>query len=259
MKVVILAGGYGSRISEESSLKPKPMIEIGGQPILWHIMKEYYQYGFNEFIICCGYKQQVIKEYFNNYFLYTSDVTFDFKKNTMDIHSSHSEDWKVTLVDTGLDTLTAGRLKRVQKYIGDEQFMLTYGDGVGDINIDELIKNHKKSKKIVTLTSYNFGQRFGVLDVDKKGIVTDFREKKSSDASLINAGYMVMNPEVFKYLPGDCDNVMMEEVLEKLASDRQLNSYNHKGFWYGMDTQRDKQQLEEMWKSGKAKWKTWDN
>ena len=259
MKVVILAGGYGARISEESSLKPKPMVEIGGQPILWHIMKEYFNYGFNEFIICCGYKQQVIKEYFNNYFLYTSDVTFDFGKNSMDIHSSHSENWKVTLVDTGLDTLTGGRLKRVQKYIGDEPFMLTYGDGVSDIDINQLIKNHKKSKKIVTLTSYNFGQRFGVLDIDKNGLVTEFREKKSSDGSLINAGYMVMNPEVFNYFPEDSDNIMLEEVLEKLAQDGELNSYRHKGFWFGMDTQRDKMQLEEMWKSGNAKWKTWDN
>ena len=259
MKVVILAGGYGTRITEESVLKPKPMVEIGGQPILWHIMKEYFQYGFNEFVICLGYKGYKIKEYFNNYFLYTSDVTFDFKKNSMDIHSTHSEDWKVTLVDTGLDTLTGGRVRRIKDYIGNEPFMLTYGDGVGDIDINKLIENHNKSGKIATVTSYNYGQRFGVLETNPDGTVVDFREKKSSDGSLINAGYMVMNPEVFDYFPENSDNLMLEEILERLAKDRKLNAYYHTGFWFGMDTQRDRNQLEEMWKTGNAKWKTWED
>ena len=258
MKVVILAGGLGTRISEESHLIPKPMIEIGGKPILWHIMKEYLNYGFNEFIICLGYKGYKIKEYFNNYFLYTSDVTFDFKKNKMEIHNSHSENWKVTLIDTGLKTLTGGRLKRIEKYIDNEQFMITYGDGVSDVNINEIIKYHNNNDKPATITTYNYGQRFGVVDVDEKGNVKEFREKKSSDGSLINAGFMVMEPEIFNYIPENSDNMMLEELLEELARNDKLNTYTHKGFWVGMDTQRDKKQLEEMWQSGNAKWKTWD-
>lgn len=257
MKVVILAGGLGTRISEESHLKPKPMIEIGDQPILWHIMKEYSHYGFNEFIICLGYKGHKIKEYFKDYYLYTSDVTFDLSKNQMITHNSHSEDWKVTLVDTGLNTLTAGRLKRIQKYIGNEPFMLTYGDGVSDINIKELVEYHKNHGKLATITTYNFAQRFGVVITDKDNNIVDFREKRNIDSSLINAGYMVFNPEIFEYLNKDEDNTMLEEKLEVLAKENQLVSYNHKGFWFCMDTQRDKKQLEEMWNSGNAKWKTW--
>lgn len=259
MKVVILAGGLGTRISEESYLKPKPMVEIGEKPILWHIMKEYLHYGFNEFIICLGYKGNVIKEFFNNYFLYTSDVTFDFEKNSMKIHNTNSENWKVTLVDTGIDTLTAGRLKRVKEYLKDEQFMLTYGDGVSDIDINKLLEFHNSHKKVATITSYNFGQRFGVVETDKNNIVTEFREKKSSDGSLINAGYMVFNPEIFKYLPRDSDKHMLEDIFDKLVLDKELMAYNHKGFWFGMDTQRDKIMLEEMWNSKNAKWKVWEN
>lgn len=257
MKVVILAGGLGTRISEESHLKPKPMIEIGEQPILWHIMKEYSNYGFNEFIICLGYKGYKIKEYFSDYYLHTSDVTFDFEKNEMITHDSHSEKWKVTLVDTGLHTLTAGRLKRIQKYIGNEPFMLTYGDGVSDINIKDLLEFHKSHGKLATITTYNFAQRFGVIITDNNNNIVDFREKRKTDANLINAGYMVFNPEIFDYLEGNQDNIMLEEQLENLAKDNQLTSYKHDGFWFCMDTQRDKKQLEEMWNSGNAKWKTW--
>jgi len=257
MKVVILAGGLGTRISEESYLKPKPMIEIGEQPILWHIMKEYSHYGFDEFIICLGYKGYKIKEYFNDYYLYTSDVTIDLKNNKMITHDNHSEKWKVTLVETGLHTLTAGRLKRIQKYIGNEPFMLTYGDGVSDINIKELVDFHKKTNKLATITSYNFGQRFGVVVTNETNEVVSFREKRTSDGSFINAGYMVFNPEIFNVLPENSDEIMLETILEKLAEDRKLAAYKHDGFWFGMDTQRDKRQLEEMWNSGNAKWKTW--
>lgn len=259
MKVVILAGGLGSRISEESYLKPKPMIEIGEKPILWHIMKEYSHYGFNEFIICLGYKGYKIKEFFNNYYLYTSDVTFDFSENKVITHNTNSENWKVTLVDTGLKTLTAGRVARIKDYVGNEPFFLTYGDGVSDININELLEFHKSHNKIATITSYNFGQRFGVIDADENGNVIQFREKKSSDSSLINAGFMVLNPEIFNYFSEDSDNMMLENLLEAVANDNQLCAYNHKGFWFCMDTQRDKMELEKMWNSGNPKWKTWEN
>lgn len=259
MKVVILAGGLGTRISEESHLKPKPMIEIGEMPILWHIMKEYYSQGFDDFIICLGYKGYKIKEFFNDYNLYSSDVTFDFDKNSMEIHNRNSEKWKVTLVDTGLNTLTAGRLKRVRSFLNEEPFMITYGDGVSDIDINKLLEFHNTHSEIVTITTYNFGQRFGVVDVDSNGVVTEFREKKATDGSLINAGYMVMEPEVFNFFPEESDNIMMEELLEVLAKKRKINTYTHTGFWFGMDTQRDKKQLEEMWKSGNAKWKRWDD
>ena len=260
MKVVILAGGLGTRISEESYLKPKPMIEIGDRPIIWHIMKEYSHYGFNEFIICLGYKGYKIKEYFNDYYLYTSDVTFDLKNNKIITHNSHSENWKVTLIDTGLNTLTGGRLKRIEQYVKDAPFMLTYGDGVSDINIKKLLEFHNNQKdKIATITSYNFGQRFGVVVTNSENEVVSFREKRASDGSLINAGYMVFNPEVFDLLPENCDDIMLEEILEKLSEEKKLSAYNHKGFWFGMDTQRDKKQLEEMWNSGNAKWKTWED
>lgn len=258
MKVVILAGGLGTRITEESHLKPKPMIGIGERPILWHIMKEYSYYGFNEFIICLGYKGYVIKEFFSDYFLHTSDVTFDLLKNEMTVHDNFSEPWKVTLVDTGLNTMTGGRVKRVQKYIGNETFMLTYGDGVSDINIKELIKFHKKNRKIATITAINPGQRFGILDINNNNQVENFREKNNIDSSLINGGYMVLEPEIFDYIHGD-ETMLEKEPLETLANEGQLMAFKHQGFWKCMDTLRDKNQLEEMWNKGQALWKVWED
>lgn len=257
MKVVILAGGLGTRISEESHLKPKPMIEIGGQPILWHIMKEYSHYGFNEFIICLGYKGYVIKEFFADYFLHTSDVTFDLEKNEMIVHNNFSEPWKVTLVDTGLNTMTGGRVKRIQKYIGDETFMLTYGDGVSNVNIQELVDYHKKNGKLATLTAVTVEQKYGVLNIDDRNEIKCFREKSQEDSSLINGGYMVLEPEVFDYIEGD--SIPFEKApLENLAKDGQLCAYRHDGFWKCMDTLRDKNQLEEMWNTNNAYWKVWE-
>lgn len=258
MKVVILAGGFGTRISEESHLKPKPMIEIGEKPILWHIMKGYSHYGYNEFIICCGYKQHLIKEYFADYYLYNSDVTFDFgHENNMLIHNNVSEPWKVTLVDTGLYTLTGGRIKRIQKYVGDEPFMMTYGDGVSDININQLVEFHEKMGKLATLTAVHVGQRFGVLDIDRETKdIKAFREKSSADGSRITAGFMVLESQVFDYIEGD-QTIFEKEPLERLAREGQLNAYKHNGFWQCMDTQREKEQLEEMWSSGNAPWKVW--
>lgn len=259
MKVVILAGGFGTRISEESHLKPKPMIEIGGKPIIWHIMKEYSYYGYNEFIICCGYKQQVIKEWFANYYLHNSDVTYDFtKENHMEIHTSVSEPWKVTLIDTGLKTMTGGRIKRIRQYVGKETFMLTYGDGVADIDINDLVRFHKSHGKIATITAVNIGQKFGVLDIDEDGSISKFREKNQSDGGVINAGYMVLNPEIFDYIEGD-NTVFEKEPIEHMAEDGQLMAYKHTGFWKCMDTQRDKLQLEDMVSSGNAPWMCWDN
>lgn len=258
MKVVILAGGYGTRISEESHLKPKPMIEIGEKPILWHIMKEYSHYGFNEFIICCGYKQHLIKEWFADYYLYNSDVTFDFANgNAMQVHNNVSEPWKVTLVDTGLDTMTGGRVKRVQKYIGNETFMLTYGDGVSDINVQELLEFHKSHGKMLTLTAINVEQRFGVLDIDEKDTILSFREKHKSDGSRINAGYMVCEPGIFDLIEGDA-TVFEKEPLEAAAKMGQLMAYKYDGYWQYMDTKRDKEKLDELWKAGKAPWKVWE-
>lgn len=259
MKVVILAGGFGTRISEESHLRPKPMIEIGEKPILWHIMKGYSYYGYNEFIICCGYKQHMIKEYFADYYLYNGDVTFDFEhKNSMVIHNNVSEPWKVTLVDTGIRTMTGGRIRRVQKYIGDEAFLMTYGDGVSDIDINELVQFHKEKRQIATLTAVHVGQRFGVLDIDKKSrTIRAFREKSNADGSRISAGFMVLEPEIFNYLEGD-DTVLEKEPLECLVRQGQLNAYKHNGFWQCMDTQREKEKLEELWTSGKAPWKIWE-
>lgn len=259
MKVVILAGGYGTRISEESHLRPKPMIEIGGNPILWHIMKCYSYYGFNEFIICCGYKGYMIKEYFSDYYLHRSDITFDFTKNNeMTIHSNVAEPWKVTLVDTGLDTMTGGRLKRVQKHIGNETFMLTYGDGVSDINIKKLLEFHKCSDKVATLTAIQPGGRFGVIAIDDNDTtITSFVEKSKEDGGWINGGYMVLEPRIFDYISGD-DTSLEKEPLENLAKDKMLNAYKHNGFWQCMDTQRDKTLLEELWKENNAKWKVWE-
>lgn len=255
MKVAILAGGLGTRITEESHLKPKPMIEIGGRPILWHIMKEYSNYGFNEFIICLGYKGYVIKEFFADYFLHTSDVTFDLEKNEMTVHDNFSEPWKVTLVDTGLNTMTGGRVKRIQKYVGNETFMLTYGDGVSDVDIKKLVEFHKTNGKKATLTAINVDQRFGVLDMSENNIKA-FREKSSQDSSWINGGYMVLEPNVFNYIEGD-STVFEKEPLERLANEGELVAYKHNGFWKCMDTLRDKNQLEEMWNSNNAKWKVW--
>jgi len=256
MKVVILAGGFGTRISEESHLKPKPMIEIGEKPILWHIMKHYSQYGYNEFVICLGYKQYVVKEFFADYFLHTSDVTFDLANNSMKVHNNYAEPWKVTLIDTGLHTMTGGRVKRIREYVGDEPFMLTYGDGVSDIDLNALEEFHRAHGKIATISAVNVGQRFGVLDMDGTGQINSFREKNDNDGGVINGGFMIMNPEVFDYIEGDA-TVLEREPLENLAKNGELMAFHHTGFWKCMDTQRDKMQLEDMWASGKAPWKTW--
>ncbi|MBQ5806157.1 MAG: glucose-1-phosphate cytidylyltransferase [Lachnospiraceae bacterium] len=256
MKVVILAGGFGTRISEESHLKPKPMIEIGEKPILWHIMKHYSQYGYNEFVICLGYKQYVVKEFFADYFLHTSDVTFDLANNSMKVHNNYAEPWKVTLIDTGLHTMTGGRVKRIREYVGDEPFMLTYGDGVSDIDLKALEEFHRAHGKIATISAVNVGQRFGVLDMDGTGQINSFREKNDNDGGVINGGFMIMNPEVFDYIEGDT-TVLEREPLENLAKNGELMAFHHTGFWKCMDTQRDKMQLEDMWASGKAPWKTW--
>lgn len=260
MKVVLLAGGYGTRISEESQFKPKPMIEIGGKPILWHIMKEYSYYGFNEFIICAGYKQHVIKEWFADYFLHNSDITFDFTKgkNDMIIHDQHCEPWKVTVVDTGLNTMTGGRIKRIQSYIGGKPFLMTYGDGVCDVNIKELVEFHKSHGKIATLTAVMLEQQKGVLDIGGDNAVHSFREKSANDSAPINAGYMVLNPDIFNYIKGD-ETVFERESLVKLANNGQLMSYKHKGFWQCMDTKCELNLLNKMWESDKAPWKVWDN
>ncbi len=259
MKVVLLAGGFGTRISEESQYKPKPMIEIGGMPILWHIMKEYAYYGHTEFIICAGYKQEYIKEWFANYFLHNSDVTFDYSnhKNDITIHCNTCEPWKVTVVDTGYNTMTGGRIKRIQKYVGNEPFLMTYGDGVCDVNINELLAFHQKHGKIATLTAVKLKQDKGVLQISKNYAVTSFREKNKLDGAPINAGYMVLQPEIFNYL--DSDSCMLErEPLERLASEGQLMSYIHTGFWQCMDNIREKQMLEKLLLNGTAPWKKWD-
>lgn len=257
MKVVLLAGGFGTRISEESHLKPKPMIEIGEMPILWHIMKIYSFYGFNEFVICCGYKAYMIKQYFADYYLHRSDITFDFTdENKMEVHNNFAEPWRVTLVDTGLNTMTGGRVKRIQKYIGEETFMLTYGDGVCDVDINKLVVFHKSHGKIASMTAINVGQRFGVLDIDKDNTIHAFREKQTDDGSVINGGFMVLEPKIFNYIQGDW-TVFEKEPLETVASQGELKAYKHDGFWQCMDTQRDKHQLEELWSSGQAPWKKW--
>lgn len=257
MKVVILAGGFGTRISEESIYRPKPMVEIGDKPILWHIMKLYSHYGFNDFVICCGYKQQIIKEWFANYYLYNSDVTFDFAHGgDMQVHNNESEPWRVTLVDTGLNTMTGGRIKRIQKYIGDEPFMLTYGDGVSDVNVPKLVEFHNNHNGIATLTGVMVEQRFGILEPEADGRIMEFREKSENDGSLVNSGFMVLEPGIFDYLKGD-ETVFEKDALEKFAKEGKLYTYRHDGFWKCMDTQRDKMVLDEMWASGKAPWKVW--
>ena len=258
MKVVIFAGGLGTRISEETDTRPKPMVEIGGKPILWHIMKIYSSYGFNDFIICIGYKGYVIKEYFMNYFLHNSDFTVDLENNNIEFHKSNSEKFKITLVETGLETKTAGRLKAVQKYIGEEDFMLTYGDGVCDLNICDLLTFHKAHNKIATVTAIQLEARFGGLEIDESGNVNSFREKAKDESKWINAGFFVLKSEVFKYLEGNMNNVMWEdEPLENLTNDNQLKAFQCKGFWKCMDALRDKIELNELWENNNAKWKKW--
>lgn len=258
MKTVILAGGLGTRISEESQFRPKPMVELGRMPILWHIMKLYSHYGFHEFIICAGYKQHVIKEYFADYFLHTSDITYDFTNggNEMTVHRSTSEPWKVTVVDTGVETMTGGRIKRVQDYIGAEPFMLTYGDGVCDVNIRDLLEFHFSHGKTATLTSVIQKQQKGLLEIGENGTVRSFREKSMNDGALINAGFMVFQPEIFNYLKDD-STVLETTALEQLAERGQLMSYQHTGFWQCMDTKREKDVLEKLWSTGRAPWKVW--
>jgi len=257
MKVVILAGGLGTRISEDSHLRPKPMISIGDMPILWHIMKYYSHYGFNEFVICCGYKAFVIKEYFASYYLHLSDVTFDFScENQMTIHNNTAENWKVTLVDTGLHTMTGGRIKRIRPYTNEEPFMMTYGDGVSDVDLNALLAFHRSHGKILTLTAAGIKQRFGVLEIDDDGEIRAFREKSGHDGSQINAGFMVIEPGFFEYLKDDF-TVLEKEPMEALAANGHLMAYQHDGFWQCMDTQRDRHLLEELWNEGQAPWKVW--
>lgn len=258
MKVVLLAGGFGTRISEESHLRPKPMIEIGEKPILWHIMKGYSYYGFHDFVICAGYKQNVIKEWFADYYLHNSDVTFDFRNHgEMEVHNNVAEPWRVTIVDTGLYTMTGGRVKRIQPYIGKDPFLLTYGDGVADIDIKELVRFHQEHRKIATITAFSVSQRFGILDIDEQTKdIRAFREKARADEARINAGYMVLQPEIFDYIDGD-ETVFEKETLVRLAKENQLAAYEHNGFWKCMDTQREKEQLEEMYRKGQAPWMVW--
>ncbi len=257
MKVLLLAGGFGTRLSEETDIRPKPMVEIGGKPILWHIMKLYSKYGFNEFVILLGYKGYYIKEYFANYFLHQSDVTIDMLDGSMKVHNNSSEPWKVTLLDTGLNSMTGGRIKRAQNFIGNEPFMLTYGDGVADINIDELIKFHKSHGKAVTMTSAQPDGRFGALHVDQNNKVIEFQEKPKGDGSWINAGFFVCEPKVFDYITEGDLTVFEQAPLQNLAKENEIFTFKHEGFWKPMDTLRDKQQLQKMWETNKAPWKVW--
>jgi len=258
MKVVILAGGLGTRLMEETEARPKPMVEIGGKPILWHIMKIYEAYGYNDFVLCLGYKAQSIKEYFLNYYLHNSDVSIDIEKNKVDVHFSNSESFKVTLVDTGLKTNTAGRIKKIQKYVEGETFMLTYGDGVADIDINSLVAFHNSHDKLATLTSIQTPGRFGNIEMDENGVVQHFVEKPQGDGMWINGGFFVLNPDIFKYLEGDMDDVQWEnKPLKEIANDGQLAAFKHSGFWKPMDALRDRIELEALWSSGEAKWKIW--
>lgn len=258
MKAVILAGGFGTRLSEATNLIPKPMVEIGGKPILWHIMKIYSYYGIKDFVICCGYKQYVIKEYFANYFRHNCDMTVDLSNNSTQILDNHSEDWKVTMVDTGLNTMTGSRIKRIQKYIGHEPFLLTYGDGVTDLNIADTILEHRKSGCTISVTTYKPHGKFGALQIDSKGYVKSFLEKPDGDGNWINAGYFVCEPEVFDYIPENDDTVSFERrPLERLAAEGKMYAYKHDGFWKPMDTLRDNSELNEMWDNGAAPWKVW--
>ncbi len=256
MKVVILAGGLGTRLSEETILKPKPMVEIGGRPILWHIMKIYSSYGYNDFIICLGYRGYLIKEYFVNYYLHQSDVTINLCNNSLEVHDSHAEPWKVTLVDTGNDSMTGGRIKRIQPHIGNEPFMLTYGDGVGNVDIAKLLEYHKKQGKYCTVTAVQPSGRFGALNLNEDNEVKSFMEKPKGDGSWINGGFFVCEASVFDYIQGD-NSVWEKEPMERIAAEGQMTAFNHEGFWKPMDTLRDKQELEHDWMNGIAKWKIW--
>jgi glucose-1-phosphate cytidylyltransferase len=255
MKCVILAGGLGTRISEETHLKPKPMVDIGGMPMLWHIMKTYSAYGINDFVICCGYKGYMIKEYFANYFLHTSDITIDMKNNNLEVHQKHAEPWKVTMIDTGINTMTGGRLKKIQKYVDDGTFCFTYGDGLSDININNLLKFHKKNKTFATTTAVQPPGRYGDLEI-KNNKVTKFIEKPLGDGSFVNGGYFVLEPQVFDYIKGN-STVWEKKPLETLANENQLSAFMHKGFWHAVDTLRDKNYLEELWNSKNTPWKIW--
>ena len=257
MKVLILAGGYGTRLSEETDLKPKPMVEIGGKPILWHIMKIYSYYGFNDFIVLTGYKSHIIKDYFINYYNRYSDITVDMYNNSVEVHKTHNEPWKVTMLYTGQHTQTGGRIKKAQNYVGNEKFLLTYGDGVADVNVNEIIKSHNQSGKTVTVTAVQPSGRFGALDIDENNQVNSFREKLKGDGSWVNGGFFVCNPEVFDYIDDSEDRIFEQEPLENLAKNGQLNAYKHKGFWQPMDTIRDKKLLTEMWLNNKAPWALW--
>ncbi|MFI3177252.1 MAG: glucose-1-phosphate cytidylyltransferase [Eubacteriales bacterium] len=258
MKVVILAGGLGTRIREENEYLPKPMLEIGGMPVLWHIMKSYLAYGFDEFIICAGYRQHTIKKWFADYFLLTSDITFDCSnENKITIHKQHTEPWKVTVVDTGLHTMTGGRIKRIQSYVGNEPFLMTYGDGVCDVNVQKLVQFHKDHNRIATLTSVILEQQKGILDIGGDNAVRSFREKSKYDGAAINAGYMVLSPDIFDYIQDD-DTIFEKGPMEQLAKEGQLMSYQHKGFWKCMDNKRELAILEELWENGQAPWKVWE-
>ncbi len=256
-KVVILAGGLGSRLSEETHLKPKPMVEIGGKPILWHIMKIYSHYGFNEFVICLGYKGEYIKEWFNNYYLYKNDVTFDLGKNEIEYHKNNSENWKVTLVDTGQNSMTGGRIKRVKEYLNDQTFMLTYGDGVADINIKELYEFHKSHKKPATVTAIKPKGRFGALSINEKNEVFHFGEKIDNQNARINGGFFILEPKVFDYIKDD-STIFEHDPLEKLTENQELSAYHHQGFWHAMDKLSDKNHLDQLWNENKAPWKIWE-
>lgn len=256
MKVVLLAGGLGTRLSEETALKPKPMVEIGGMPILWHIMKIYSSHGYNDFIVCLGYKGYLIKEYFANYFLHKSDITIDLSTNSINVHDSQAEPWKITLIDTGINTMTGGRIKQVMKHTNDEPFLLTYGDGVGDVDITKLVAFHHSGNHLCTVTAVQPSGRFGSLDIANDNQVTSFIEKPKGDGAWINGGFFVCNPGVLDYIGGD-DSIWEREPIHNIALDGQMQAYKHDGYWKPMDTLRDKQELEEEWNSGKAKWKTW--
>ena len=259
MKVLLLAGGYGTRLSEETDIKPKPMVEIGGKPILWHIMKTYSEYGFNDFVVLLGYKGYVIKEYFSNYFLHQSDVTIYTKNGKMEIHNNSSENWKVTLLDTGISSMTGGRIKRAEDWVGNESFLLTYGDGVADINIEELVEFHKSHGKAMTMTSAQPDGRFGALDIKKNDQVKAFKEKPKGDGSWINAGYFVCEPKVFNYIIGGDSTVFEQEPLKNLAKDGEVFTYKHHKFWMPMDTLRDKMKLDDMYSKNEAPWKVWSD
>lgn len=259
MKVLLLAGGFGTRLSEETDIRPKPMVEIGGKPILWHIMKIYSQYGFNDFVVLLGYKGYYIKEYFANYFLHRSDITIDLKNNNMEILNNTSEPWKVTLLDTGLNTMTGGRVKRAQKYVGDEPFMLTYGDGVSNVNIEELVKFHKSHGKALTMTSVQPEGRFGALNIEDDNKVTHFKEKPKGDGGWINGGFFVCEPKVFDYILDGDSTVFEQSPLQNLAIDGEIHTYKHDGFWKPMDSLKDKNDLNKLWEENKAPWKIWEN